>query len=470
MFKKAKKNAIVILVICVGFVSSLLAEEQKQKENTEKTSKIVLSLDDCIKKAIENFPSIKIAKDETEYYRAKLSEAKLAKILPKFEFTNIWGPVPDVEGTVLTDESEFGFEWSDLTTDLGFFTRIEISALQPLFTFGKLKNIERAASEGVKAAIKNEQQIKNDLILKIKKLYYGILIGEELARLIDDSQEKLKQAEEKIEELIKRESDRVTPLDRLKVEIFRNDLSKREVYADSRIKTAKSTIKVLIGIEKSDEIELKPVDRDPSNFVIATLDYYIEKAIKKRPDLARLESAVKVRESLLAIEKAKFFPDFFLGAQFKYGWAPGRTNIKNPFVNDDFNLLYGGIAVGLKQNLNFFSTNAKYRQKKLEYSKILKQKELALLGVKLQVEETYNKLFEAQKKFDICKKDIKTARSWLTQAVQQFEDGLGDIGAKDLTESFLAYAKAKVEYYQTLYDFDEAMAELSEQVNEELQL
>ena len=74
-----------------------------------------------------------------------------------------------------------------------------------------------------------------------------------------------------------------------------------------------------------------------------------------------------IREALEALEKAaeaERWPVIFLAGVFSAAYAPGRTDIDNPFINDEFNHLYGGVVLGARWHLDFGITRAKIDQAK----------------------------------------------------------------------------------------------------------
>ena len=49
--------------------------------------------------------------------------------------------------------------------------------IQPLYTFGKLSNNREAAERGVAASRAKQAQTKNEIALRVKELYYALVMS-----------------------------------------------------------------------------------------------------------------------------------------------------------------------------------------------------------------------------------------------------------------------------------------------------
>ena len=119
----------------------------------QESKKLVLNLKACEELAFNNNPKIKDAQLSLKVSEAKQIQASHAKILPKFQVRNVWGPSPISEGEL---DPTGGFVIpKDVTTsipeDLRYFTQVDLDLIQPIYTFGKLSGLATAAEFGVEA-------------------------------------------------------------------------------------------------------------------------------------------------------------------------------------------------------------------------------------------------------------------------------------------------------------------------------
>jgi outer membrane protein TolC len=165
------------------------------------------------------------------------------------------------------------------------------------------------------------------------------------------------------------------------------------------------------------------------------------------------------KKALMDIEQANMMPLFFLGGTFAYAVAPGRFDVENPFLNDPFNELTGGVALGLKQDLDLHILRDHYLKAKLEYEQALFQKRLAEDAIMADVRSRYLSADIGQKRLSIVTEGLRASRSWVSAEMNNYEFGL--IPTKDVLEAFIAFAKTKLEFVDATVKYDLAVAALT---------
>lgn len=447
-------------LLCLAVASfGLHAQEAPKKDVADFT----LTLSDALKKAIEFSPALTVADLDIAESKAKQAQAKAAGIVPELSLLVAGGPVPDVpEGS----GPENGFpEVSTGFGDIGPFIRARVEALQPIYTFGKISNLQSAASHGVAAKTYGKTAARNTLVFQVKRVYFTLSFLYSLREFVEELEDRSIKARDKIEERLKSGSGEATDIDLMRLEVFLGQTEKRRIELAQGIAFAKQTLAVLTGLSpKSVDIVDKTIT--VSKIDLKPVDHYVARTQVARPEMAQLNEAVKASEAYAKSVNAGFFPSFFAAGFYNFARAPQRQSINNPFLANDFNFNGGGVFFGMQQNLAFHMTSAKQREAKMQYLKIKAQKDLAFQGIEIEVRKSFNDFSSRQLSYDASERSFKASRSWVLATTLNF--GAGLVPIKDLLESFVAYSSVRAGYLDAMYDFNITLSDLSRVVGEEL--
>lgn len=432
---------------------------------SEENSKVLtLTLQECIRKGIAHSPALEAAECGTNVVEGKLSEAKGAFFLPEAKLRVLGGGVPNVPAgsgpsgnfpSVQTNWSEWGA-----------YLQVRIEAVQPLFTFGKLKNLKKAATRGVHAKKKEERAVRNELVRRIKQAYFGLAYLYSLKDFLHELEDRARKAQNRVSEQLEQRSADVTDIDRMRLEVFLGETDRRLIELQSGIEMGLSAIRILTGISSKTAIDIADKRIRMKKIDLKSVDHYMNRAMANRPEIAMLSSLVDIKKAMLLVSKSGFFPTFFLGGFYRYGMAPGREKMNNPYLNDDFNFHSGGGALGLEQKLGFHLTNARYKQARAEYRQALARKRYAMQGIELELRQAYYTLAAKRDGVASAEKSFRAGRSWVMATTLNY--GVGLTPVKDLLEAFLAYSKVKAGYLDIIHEYQTSLAALSQKVGEEV--
>ena len=152
-------------------------------------------------------------------------------------------------------------------------------------------------------------------------------------------------------------------------------------------------------------------------------------------------------------------PLFFLGGEFRFALAPGRQDVTNPFLLDEFNQVTGAAAFGLRQSLDFHLIDDRHRKARSDYHQALHQRELAESAILADVRGRFQAAQKTEKRIRAAAKGLRAARSWVSAEMSNYDFGLTE--TQEVLEAFIAFAKTKIEYIDTVFKFNTALAELS---------
>jgi len=361
----AKRISLAILFFALVFLSFSTVFAQGEKE------KIVLSLEQCVTKAIELSPEIGEERYEVEVYGSKKMQADAARY-PQIGVLAITAPSPRARGDQVSSPDD-----SSRPAISGIFGRSELILIQPIYTFGKISSFREAAESGKKVGEAGVNKSTSEIILRTKQLYYSILLTKELRDLALEIREKLIEALEKVEKQLAAGSPWADEIDKYKLKTFLGTVDKNLYEIEKNMAVAKDALKTSVGIAK--EIDFDIVDEPflPEAVPIMTLEEGISKARQLRPEFIQLREGLKARSALVNAEKSNYYPMFFIGAKASIASASNRDRLHNPFVFDEFNHSYGAVFLGFKWAIDFGITKGKVMEAEAEYKKLLEKKRFA---------------------------------------------------------------------------------------------
>lgn len=455
-----KKNVFSLFFFALFLFSSLFSQE--------KNKSLTLNLIQCESYAFNNNLSIQSAKLGLQTSQAKLTQANHAKILPKFELKNIWGPSPRARGKL---DSSGGFVISpDISTsipgDLRYFTQLDVDIIQPIFTFGKLKGLSEAAFYGVQAEQASLDKEKGQVQFQVRRLYWATVLGKELLTVVKDAEKELQKAEDRIEQKLDEDDEDVSQIDLYKVQLFRYEINKRLREASDNIELAHSALKTTLGLQEETKFEIASEYLDPVEFQLDSLSVYHEIAIQNRPELAQLRAGISARRALVQIKKSDYFPQFFLGGQVKYNFAKDRFDPKGQFIYNPTNYFRPAIVAGMNLNLNFLQTRDKVRVAEAEFLQLAEREKQVLDGIKLEIKKIYLEVTRAKENMRDSRKALKSSEKWLRSATMTFDIGVGEIS--DLIDAFKANGAMQAAHLENIFKFNVATAKLSKTVGLDL--
>jgi outer membrane protein TolC len=186
----------------------------------------------------------------------------------------------------------------------------------------------------------------------------------------------------------------------------------------------------------------------------------------ERPELVQLEAGLAARQARLEAARGAYYPSIFLAGGFEYSVAPNRDDQESPFARD-FNFFRGpGIALGLRWQLDFWSTQAKVAERAAELNKVQMQKVSATSGIALDIQRRYWEVEEFRNKVKAAQQSRKAARALLVTTLANFKLGVGE--AKEVFEGLGLYTRMVSDYYTTIRDFNIAAARLTQATGREI--
>jgi len=454
------KNVLVILSLIAG--ATIALPTAARAANEPAGTRLVLGLDECVRMALKSAPELGEAQADIELTASKLEEAKSYRY-PQLEVVALFGPAPqareqDISPVIDTNRSTTRFN------QLTWFVGTDAKLVQPLYTFGKISENMKAATHGIEVDRSRKDQRANEVALKVREYYYGLLLARELKELVSEVQESLSKARGKAIKMIEQGSEGAEEIDLYKLDAFTGEVEKYQEEAKKGEQLALAALKSRLGLAAATDFDISTERLTMDETPAPAYESFLERARSRRPEYRQITEGLKARSALVEAAKANYYPDIFLGGLISWAYADDRDRINNPYIVDQFKHVYGGIALGARWKLDFGITGAKVSAERAQYNRLLNTKEYADANIPLQIKKYYLELNEAEKSAAATFDAYSNAKRWGMTAIANFDFGVGP--AKEILEALQAYARMRAAYFQSVYNYRIARANLDYAVGE----
>jgi len=416
-----------------------------------------VDLETALALAAANGDEVAVRRAEVAAAEADLSLARAARFIPQASALLTFGPSPEAHGTVTdpiagSSRNPFG--------GLSIFGRIDVSAAEPLLTWGRLDAAVAAARAGLEARHLLLEDTASQVELRVVQLFWGEALARKLLDIAAEVEKKLPDAEKRIKDLLSEGSAEVKPSDQYRLDIYKAQLKRRESEAEKGLTLAHDGLAALVAASPEDlRVAPTPLPGTPPTEVLA-LEEAERLAERRRPDLAALDQAILARQAEVKAAQAAMLPQVLLGGTFAFSYAPNRDIQTNPWVGDYFNTLAFGVGLLVRQDLGFPVLLAQADKARSEEAILERQRQGLARLVAVQVESAVADLADAAERFRAATSALKSSKSWERSAGLDFEAGVGE--AKDLIDAYGAYVESQVELSQATFELLLARARLDQ--------
>jgi outer membrane protein TolC len=321
-----KENSIVIDLKPVISATGVDVAEAKSPISSRQEEKMIGDLEHCLRIAIDNSKTVKIAEEEVKFAKLKVREAARAlfpSVIAKMDRTdgNIKSlPPPGEEGV------DAGFRETEFGLQMG----------QSLYQGGKLKSTLGQANSRLEIARKKYEKTKQDLIFDVKKAYYNLVS----CRANLNEREKLQSEAESILEEVKKKHqlNLVTKEELLNVQSQYNQVRYEKISEEKDFSLALLTLQQLLNLEKPVSVEVDT--RLDFQELAISLDHCLELAREHNTDLAI--SKLSVRFAELGKEIVRSDQRFKIDLSGFYGRGGGAYKTEKLKTSDSW---YAGIKI-----------------------------------------------------------------------------------------------------------------------------
>jgi outer membrane protein TolC len=194
----------------------------------------------------------------------------------------------------------------------------------------------------------------------------------------------------------------------------------------------------------------------------------LRRAQEIRPELKAAKANVQARESLVALERAKYWPDLALAGGYSFAWTSNADTPASPYAVNSFNFSSGYVGIGLRGTFDIPQKSARLAQVEAD----LHEAQALLVGaerlLRLDIEKALGDLASARGRARHYADSSTMAKKMLIKGALGIDSGLGNAG--DVLIDALLYSRAEGERLRARLDGQMAWAALEYAVGEPIDL
>ena len=407
------------------------------------TRELVLNMADCLELALHNNPKIRASYAKSEMAKYQKWET-LAGYTPRFDFSSsINRQKPDLSMLRNSNLSISPFNKYTLGT---------IGIKQLVWDFGYTQNkytIDKIAYEKSKTEI---DKTVNEVVCAVKDAYYNLIYAFDRLEVAKDTLDRFESTYYQAQAFY--EVGTKTKVDVLFAQTNLEDAKQKLISAQNNLDIAYSQLNNAMGLPFSEPYSIDTtVSYEP---VSITMKEAIEIANESRPDLKGVMLNVDSANQYVKLSWKTFFPSIEFQASYARGGISDWTD------KDWYN--YGGFLVF--PTINPILIRNEIKEAKAAYKQMQFEAKSQINDIYYEIQSVYTKLKDAKARIPVAKTAMDKALENYELTSGRYKVGYGD--AIELKDAAVALSDAKLTYYQTIFEYNSARANLEKAIGQTL--
>jgi outer membrane protein TolC len=427
------------------------------------------TLDSLITAALQVSPDLQASWARAEGSLAQVAEARAARTVPGLSFSTVQSVAPTITNPngVPNEARYLDPDVRNDWTNLSPYLYAEMSAVQPIYTWGALQRTMDAATAAADLAEAQHNEARDDVALRTGRLYFGLLAARDLTDLAREAARLVGQAKSEIQTMLNEGSDEVDDADLFEALIAEQEIAAQAVEADEQRQLLEHWLGRQVSLDPSVRFTL-PAELAPVAPVTSALEDLQRIGLSARSEMAQASSALDARMAQADVARALTRPQLFVGISANYGAAANRDWVPNPYVSDPFLRRSVRVGFGIRQSLDFDGNKARIDRANARVSEVRAIQRAAEQVVLAEVEEAYRTVLIAHETLTRREEALTLSKEWLRTEQINFDLMLGDIAnlvkaVKANLELRAAHIEAIQQYNQRVLALYHATGTLAEQ-------
>lgn len=405
---------------------------------------ITLSREECIRIALDQSPTVKIA--DTEVKKSDYSKREtLARLFPQIDFQLSYTRSIELQ----TMSMDFGGMSQKIKMGLDNSWNTGFSATLPIIAPTLWKAIQISDTQ-ILQNLESARASRLDLALGVSKAYYGLMLAmasrDVLKQQYDVSAYNAEVYQKQFEQ------GTASEYDVLRSSVQVKNLEPEILQADIAVKQCQLQLMVLMGVEEGTTvIPSSSLEELQSAMRLRATDGY---TLAGNTSMRSLELQTKMAEQNITLKKFDYLPT--LGANFNLNWSSLSNG--SPFRNQEFNPYCN---VGFAISVPIFSGLGRYnavRQAQATRTELQFQRENLERSLNMQLQLALETINLNAKQIDSSLEGLQQARKANSIMQRSFE--IGAASYLELRDSELANTSANLMYLQAIHNYLISVAEL----------
>ena len=403
-----------------------------------------LTLDEALKIALSDNPTIKVADQDIELKKVSAKEA-WQSLLPTVDLNGT------ITYTIKTATMNIGGNQVKMSNDASNSWNGALNISLPVYAPAVYRTMKMTQDDIALAAEKSRAS-RLDLINQVTKAYYQLMLAQDsyavLQKSYNYSEENYKVVKAKYEQ------GSVSEYDKISAEVQMRNIKPNVVAAANAVNLAKTQMKVLLGIGDP-ELEVQIQD-NLKNYeqIVHEHDPLQQVSLEQNTTLRQFNFNQKMLDHSLRIQKSSFIPTLALNYQYQYqalfnqnfqfwnyNWTPSST-----------------VALTLSIPLYHADNFTKMKTTRIQMQQLAENRLNTERQLNMQVQTYLDNMQASNEQMASNKESVAQAEKGLLIAQKRYDVGRGTI--LELNSSEVALTQAELTYNQAIYDYLTARADL----------
>jgi outer membrane protein TolC len=422
---------------------------------------LAISLEEFLNVSLNNAGQIKIADTEIKLAENRQRAAEDQRFLPRLEYRSEHAVVPSVNspGDFADDRVYLDPDATNDWSKVGIYTRLRISGVQPVFTWGAVRKAVEAAELGVRAVQEQSDATKSEVEILLSELYYSYVFALEIERLLRDAEDKLGEIERAMERQEEEDPAELDESDVFKFQVFKAQFGIQQEEVIRNLEFVKESWNYALRNEDGNIYEPSLRFLDPLYSDLSEINYYQNSAMVNRPELRAIDFSQDGLDMYINALKAQNLPGLYLGFTTTFASTPIRPRQPNPFIRTPENTFNTAVGLTIRQNLNFFQARTSLQRSRLEVKRLEFIEDAARDGIMIELNDSYRIAAISKAKVERTQEALKIAKEWLRSEQLDYDLGFGE--SKDLIDAVRQELELRLEEKQSIFEYNQAMAKLN---------
>ncbi len=430
-------------------------------------SDMTLSLDDCLRIALDENPTVKVA--DMEIKRMDYSRLEtLSALLPQASFNGTYnrmlakqvmymnmdgfgGGAGGDEGSADAPEASKGrSSGGGIKVGLDNSYQVGFSATMPLIAPQLWASLKLSDSQ-ILQAVEQSRASKLDLVNQVKNAYYAMMLAVDSRKVMQESYDMAALTHEIYTK--KHEAGAASDYEVLRTSVAMKNIEPQLMQADIAIKQARLQLAILMGMDANRPFSIRgELSEYEGSMYSDLLD--INANYSSNSSLLLNEIQTHQLERALKVQQASLYPTLSVSAN--YNW----TSMSNGSPLRNFRWTPYSTA-GLTLSVPLFTGGSRYskiKQARLQVEEMKWQRENLERSVAMQVDLAIDNIKVNVEQIASCSESVKEAER--AHDIQEQSFAIGATSYLDLRDSELALTQSRLTYIQAIYNYLVAQSEL----------